>query len=299
MKRFFVLVVVGCIAAFTTAQAQNGEPAEGVSPSRIESGTVHSARLGVDKAYRIYLPDGYDSDAEKSFPVLYLLHGAGGTCDTWSKNYNMKTITDWRTRSGFSIPMIIVMPDARGIAENNRGKNMGYFNVPGWNYQDFFFEEFLPEIERRYRIRGTREFRAIAGLSMGGGGTTIYSMEHPELFCTACPLSARVQGVPERTDPTMADYLRAIKDHDMVAYLQNASPEVQKAIGQIRWYIDVGDSDYLFEGCAHLFLLMRELKFPCANFRVREGTHQQEYWRTALPDVLTFVSIGFAESLDR
>ncbi|MBP5213025.1 MAG: endo-1,4-beta-xylanase Z [Bacteroidales bacterium] len=297
MKRFFLLAVACCLAV-CVAQAQNGEPAKGVSPSRIESGSIHSAILGADKEYRVYLPDGYDTDIGMSYPVLYLLHGAGGTCDTWPKNYNMKTITDWRTRSGFCLPMIIVMPDARGTAENNRGKNMGYFNVPGWNYQDFFFEEFLPEIERRYRIRGTRAFRAIAGLSMGGGGTTIYSMEHPELFSTACPLSARVEGVPERSDPTMADYLRAIKDHDMVAYLRNASPEVQEAIGQIRWYIDVGDNDYLFEGCAHLYLLMRELKFPCANFRVREGTHQQEYWRTALPEVLTYVSIGFAESME-
>ena len=54
------------------------------------------------------------------------------------------------------------------------------------------------------------------------------------------------------------------------------------------------DDDYLFEGSAHLILLMRELEFPRVNFRVREGTHQQEYWRTALPEVLTFVSIGFA-----
>ena len=296
MKRILLLAVTGCLACLA-ANAQNGDPLEGVSPSRIESGTIKSAILGAEKEYRVYLPDGYDTDKDKTYPVLYLLHGAGGTCDTWSKNYNMKTITDWRMRSGFSLPMIIVMPDARGIAENHRGKNMGYFNLPGWNYQDFFFGEFLPEIERRYRIRGTRAFRAIAGLSMGGGGTTIYAMEHPEMFCTACPLSARVEGVPDRFDHTMHDYIMAIKDHNMVDFLKNASPEVQKAISGVRWYIDVGDNDYLFEGCTHLYLLMRELKFPCANFRVREGTHQQEYWRTALPEVLTFVSLGFAESL--
>ena len=61
---------------------------------------------------------------------------------------------------------------------------------------------------------------------------------------------------------------------------------------------DCGDDDYLFEGNAHLYPLMRELQFPCANFRVREGDHQQEYWRTALPEVLTFVSMGFCSSPD-
>ena len=298
MKRILLLAVTCCLACLA-AKAQNGEPPVGVSPSRIESGTIRSTILGAEKEFRVYLPDGYDTDKERTYPVLYLLHGSGGTCDTWPKKYNMKAITDWRMRSGFSLPMIIVMPDARGMAENFRGKNLGYFNLPGWHYQDFFFEEFIPEIEKRYRIRGERAFRAIAGLSMGGGGTTIYAMEHPELFSTACPLSARVEGVPDSFDLSMADYVQGIKDHNMVEYLKNASPEVQKAIGQIRWYIDVGDNDYLFEGCAHLYLLMRELKFPCANFRVREGTHQQEYWRTALPDVLTFVSLGFAAAMDQ
>ena len=233
MKRILLLAVTGCLACLA-AKAQNGEPLDGVSPSRIESGTIRSAILGAEKEYRVYLPDGYDTDPERTYPVLYLLHGSGGTCDTWPKKYNMKAITDWRMRSGFSLPMIIVMPDARGMAENFRGKNLGYFNLPGWHYQDFFFEEFIPEIEKRYRIRGERAFRAIAGLSMGGGGTTIYAMEHPELFCTACPLSARVEGVPDNFDLSMADYVQGIKDHNMVEYLKNAAPEVQKAIGQIK-----------------------------------------------------------------
>lgn len=285
MKR--ILSVILAVAVVLPLMAQ----------SRIEDGTVKSKILGAEKAYKVYLPDGYDENPNVSYPVLYLLHGAGGTCNTWPKTYNMKMITDWRMNSGFSLPMIIIMPDASGEAENHRGRHMGYFNYDDWRFQDFFFQEFMPTVEKRYRIKADRGHRAIAGLSMGGGGTTIYSMEHPELFSTACPLSGRVEGAPEfRGDDTMRPYLEGIKAHDMVKYLREASPEKQKEIASIRWYIDVGDDDYLFEGSAHLFLLMRELEFPVANFRVREGTHQQEYWRTALPEVLTFVSIGFAQA---
>ena len=264
--------------------------------SRIENGTMDSRILGASKEYRVYLPDGYDTHPDQYYPVLYLLHGAGGSCDTWPVNYNMKTITDWRIKSGFCLPMIIIMPDASGTAPNHRGPHMGYFNYDDWRYQDFFFEEFIPTVEKRYRIRADRSSRAIAGLSMGGGGTTIFAMEHPDYFSSACPLSGRIDGIPEYKDETRTPqaYIDQILAHDMVRYLREASPEKQKAIAGVRWYIDVGDDDYLFEGSAHLFLLMRELKFPHANFRVREGTHQQEYWRTALPEVLTFVSIGFA-----
>lgn len=265
--------------------------------SRLETATVESRILGATKRYNVYLPEGYDLDRTKKYPVLYLLHGAGGTCDTWTKSYNMKTITDWRISSGFSLPMIIVMPDASGDDANHRGPHMGYFNYDEWRYEDFFFEEFIPTVESRYRIESGRATRAIAGLSMGGGGTTIYAMEHPEVFSSACPLSGRIEGCPAEIEwrPGMKPYYEGIKAHNMVKYLREATPEQQESIKTVRWYIDCGDNDYLLEGSLHLYELMRSLEFPCAQFRVREGTHQQEYWRTALPEVLTFISIGFKE----
>ena len=81
--------------------------------------------------------------------------------------------------------MIIVMPDA------NTGRR-GYLNdIKGeWRYEDFFFQEFMPFIEKTYRIKPDKHYRAVAGLSMGGEGTFIYALHHPELFSSACPLSA-------------------------------------------------------------------------------------------------------------
>ena len=265
--------------------------------SRVESGAVASKILGVDKPYKVYLPDGYDLNPEKRYPVLYLLHGAKGSFNTWTKSYNMKIITDWRMNSGFSVPMIIVMPDASGDGPDNVGRYMGYFNYDGWRYEDFFFEEFIPEIESRYRIEGDARHRAIAGLSMGGHGTALFAMHRPEYFSSACPLSGRLKGRPNgyKDRPEMQEYLDQVAANNMPKYLRECPEGQQKAISAIRWYIDCGDDDYLVAGSLDLWREMKRQNFPCAQLRVREGTHNQEYWRTALPEVLTFVSVGFAK----
>ena len=265
--------------------------------SRVETGKVSSAILGTDKTYSVYLPEGYDTDPGRSYPVLYLLHGAGGFYGTWPQKYNMKNITDRRIESGFCLPMIIVMPDASGDGAGNVGRYMGYFNYPGWRYEDFFFEEFIPEIESRYRIKADRAHRAVAGLSMGGHGTALFAMHRPEYFSSACPLSGRLQGRPDgyRDRPEMQEYLDQVGANDMPAYLHDAPVDKQKEIAAIRWYVDCGDDDYLLDGSMNLWKEMRDLGFPCAQLRVREGNHNQEYWRTALPEVLTFVSIGFMQ----
>ena len=263
--------------------------------SRVESGAIGSSILGTEKKYNVYLPEGYDLNPDKAYPVLYLLHGAHGSCQTWVKSYNMKVISDWRINSGFSVPMIIVMPDASGDGPDNVGRYMGYFNYPGWRYEDFFFEEFIPAIEKRYRIIGDSAHRAVAGLSMGGHGTALFAMHRPEYWSSACPLSGRLQGRPDgyKDRPEMGEYIDQVAANDMPAYLHDAPAEKQRAIAAIRWYIDCGDDDYLVDGSINLWREMKALGFPCAQLRIREGTHQQEYWRTALPEVLTFVSIGF------
>ena len=286
MKKFvFISVLALCLGCCAYAQ------------SRLENCTIESRILGVTKDYIVYLPDGYDSSEIKEYPVLYLLHGSGGDYTTWTANYGMKQIVDWRISSGFALPMIIVMPDASGDGPGHRGPHQGYFNYPDWKYEDFFISEFIPQVEKRFRICSRRGSRAVAGLSMGGGGTTIFAMHYPELFSSACPMSGRVEGVPKdkfNGDESMREYLENIKNHDMVAFLRNASKEKQQQIATVRWLIDCGDSDYLFEGSTHLYELMKSLDFPCAQFRVREGTHYKEYWRQSLPECLTFVSIGFA-----
>jgi len=146
--------------------------------------TMESKILNMDRKYAIYLPPDYES-SERSYPVLYLLHGAGDDQTGWVQFGEVLHIADKAILEGSATPMIIVMPDGNT-------KQRGYFNDPKneWRYEDFFFEEFMPYVEATYRIKGEKRYRAIAGLSMGGGGTFMYALHHPELFSSACPLSA-------------------------------------------------------------------------------------------------------------
>ncbi len=256
--------------------------------------TVPSKLLKMDRKYAIYLPPDYET-SQRSYPVLYLLHGAGDDQTGWVQFGEVLNIADDAIKSGLSTAMIIVMPDA------NTGKR-GYVNdVKGeWLYEDFFFQEFMPFIEKTYRIKADKRYRAIAGLSMGGEGTFIYALHHPELFSAACPLSAATgpasieelknyrlwQGTENITDDQKLAYFNK---YSVLTLIKNMPDDQKKAV---RWYIDCGDDDFLYEGNSLVHIAMRKKEIP-HEFRIRDGVHSWTYWRASLPKVLEFVSMGF------
>jgi enterochelin esterase-like enzyme len=255
--------------------------------------TLPSRILKSERKFAIYLPPDYESSG-RAYPVLYLLHGSGDDQTGWVQFGEVLTITDKAIREGKATPMIIVMPDA------DTGRR-GYFNdIRGdWNYENFFFDELIPFVEKKYRAKHDKRYRAVAGLSMGGGGSLMYALHRPELFSSACPLSAYVgpltlQEAKSRSNPDqpqLADSLieKYYEKHNAIK-LVNALPESQKKA--VRWYIDCGDDDFLFEGNSLLHITMRKMEIP-HEFRVRDGAHNWTYWRSALPEVLEFVSEGF------
>ncbi len=255
--------------------------------SRIVEGTYTSALLGgVEKSYLVYLPAGYDANPDKLYPVLYLLHGAGDDHTGWREKGAMQLISDEHIASGLALPMIIVMPDASGEGGGPDGgstKNRGYFNRPDWPYEDHFFAEFIPHIEKSYRIAADKGHRAVAGLSMGGGGSVGYAQRHPEMFSSACPMSGALAGMGS-----------GYSTGSHVDFVRNATPEQVEALKSVRWWVDCGDDDFLWQANIDYFRAMREKQIP-VQYRMRNGAHNWEYWQTALPPILTFISIGFAE----
>jgi enterochelin esterase-like enzyme len=258
-----------------------------------ENVTIQSKILKMDRKISVYLPPDYDI-SNRSYPVLYLLHGSGDDHTGWVQFGEVCFIADKAINEGKSTEMIIVMPDA------NTGRK-GYFNsIAGdFRYEDFFFQELIPYVENTYRIRAEKQFRAIAGLSMGGGGTLIYALHHPEMFSAACPLSAAVRSFNENKART-SEEVKALnlteeqidsyyKNLDAV-YLVENMPDDQKT--QVRWYIDCGDDDFLYEGNSLLHIAMRKKEIP-HEFRIRDGEHNWTYWRESLPEVLDFISDGF------
>ena len=281
MKR----TLLSLLAAMVTlgAIAQNQQPQ--ASRSRIEEGKITSALLGVEKSYLVYLPAEYDANPDKKYPVLYLLHGAGDDHTGWRVKGVMQVITDEHIESGLTLPMIVVMPDASGSGSSgeNRARNRGYFNQDGWPYEDHFFEEFIPHIEATYRIVGDKKHRAVAGLSMGGGGSAAYAQRHPEVFSSAGLLSGALAGM-SRDNP----------DDNPIGFVQDATPGQVEGLRSVRWYVDCGDDDFLWQANIDFFRAMKEKQVPL-QYRMRNGAHNWEYWQTALPQVLTFISIGFSE----
>lgn len=265
----------------------------------LESQSFNSKILGHEAKYSIYLPAGYKSSA-RSYPVLYLLHGFTDNEIAWVQFGEVQKAADAAIASGEAAPMIIVMPDA-GVSwyvNSFDGKI---------NYEDFFIKEFIPYIESAYHIRSSKEFRAIAGLSMGGFGTLLMAVKHPDLFSSAAPLSAGIHTEKEFNEMTMEKWnqtFSAAFGKDLVPekrftdqfranyvpyIIKDKSPEELK---KVRYYIDCGDKDFLIKGNMDLHALLIDKGVP-HEFRVRSGVHNWTYWREALPEVLQFISEGF------
>ena len=283
MRKLTLLCIFACIALASFAQ----------TGKVLENEVVKSNVLKMDRKYAVYLPPDFES-SQRSYPVLYLLHGSGDDQTGWVQFGEVLRIADNAIKDGTATPMVIIMPDA------NTGKR-GYNNdIEGkWQYEDFFFNELMPAVEKKYRIRSDKRYRAIAGLSMGGGGSFFYALHHPELFSAACPLSASVGPLTindlktnlaknniKASDDAINNYFKRYNAIELV----NAMPDTLKK--SVRWYIDCGDDDFLYEGNSLIHIAMRKKEIP-HQYRVRDGVHSWVYWRAALPTVLEFVSMGF------
>ena len=186
MKSFLSAVIV---ALLYVAQAQS----QGIIK---ESLSMQSTVLGKEVQYSIYLPDGYDR-TNRVYPTLYLLHGYGDDETGWTQFGEVQFIADKSMTSGEATPMIIAMPD---------GGVTWYLNTfdGKTKYEDFFVKEFLPFIDKNYRTRPSKQYRAIAGLSMGGYGTWELIARFPDRFAAAVPVcgggdpatAARISHVP-------------------------------------------------------------------------------------------------------
>lgn len=95
----------------------------------IETFTLRSEILQSGKSCTVYLPDGYDRDTTRRYPVLYLLHGASGYHGDWVEKGNMYQIAEEAIAAGRALPMVVVMPDASGTGPHYMGDHMGYFDV--------------------------------------------------------------------------------------------------------------------------------------------------------------------------
>ncbi len=218
--------------------------------------------LGYSRRLTVYTPYGYEANPKKKYPVLYLLHGAGGDEEAWISMGRTAQIMDNLIEKGLAEPMIVVMPNGNPGQQAARTLNIPEKNI-NWRSEEFrnayvnsLCTEIVPFIEKNFRAIAKPESRAIAGLSMGGGHTISASILYPALFDYICPLSAAGQANAEQ-----------------IAALKKAGVKL--------YFLACGDADFLFEGSKTLDKTLTEQGLD-HTFFVSDGGHTWSNWRLYL-----------------
>ncbi len=272
-------------------------PLEAFSQSnrQLAEDSIQSKVLNVTRKYAVYLPKSYSQSKDKKYPVLYLLHGHNNRYNFWGDNGNLQEIVEDVVAAGKSTEMIIVMPDAASIQN-------GYFDMEGWKYETFFFEEFIPYVEMKYRILGDKYSRAIAGFSMGGGGATAYGIKHADMFSAVYAIGAlmtlprdgkRLANPPG--DPELVAFGTSVLANDCIFLISYIDKETLRKLHTVKWFIDCADADFLLDVNTQFHREMKKAGIPC-ELRVRDGNHDGEYCMSALYTALPFISNSFGKN---
>ena len=297
MKKFGVLLVSLFATVCLVAQPQNNVRGARSDAGRTTEKTMVSKVFNGERAYSIYLPQSYDSNPTKKYPVLYLLHGAGDDNKCYENKAGLASIANQLVNAGEASEMIIVTPNAGGELYQ------GYYNMENYPYETFFFDEFIPYIENTYRIIGDKNHRAIAGLSMGGGGSVSYGMFHPEMFTMVFGMSASLEpplnGRPNGEAQTDREKASALVYNTRLAnscikYFENATDTKIESLKAISWFFDCGDDDMNYLLNTTFFQKLKDKGIP-AQIRVRDGGHNWVYWRESLYIALPVISMRFSK----
>jgi S-formylglutathione hydrolase FrmB len=183
---FFLLLLAGSASAnrLVTLDVTSAN----VDPAQVTFNERRSA-LKVN----VLLPDGFDEQPGRRWPVMYLLHGVGDGFDTWAVKGQVA-----KEAAGF--PGIIVMP------EGARGFYLDWWKDGGPRWERYLLDELVPLVERRFPIRAGRRWHAIAGVSMGGLGAAYLAGQKPGYFGSAAVFSGFVD--PNR--PEVHTFFQAI-----------------------------------------------------------------------------------------
>lgn len=143
--------------------------------------TYPSKTTGADRLCHVILPKGYTT--EKTYPVLYLLHGIGGDHNEWLGGNPLEVVSNLVAR-GEAAEMIVVIPNVRAMKEDAIPQEVfGPVNIAAFdNFINDLRDDLMPFIKANYSIKTGREHTAVAGLSMGGRESLFIGFSMPETF---------------------------------------------------------------------------------------------------------------------
>ena len=283
LMRFFRRYVLACVAIMLSASAFAGE---------VFLETFRSEALGRDYKYTVYLPDSYKND-NKKYPILYLLHGAGGDENEWIAKGGLRETMDAMIARKLIKPMVVIMPGHTAAWWVDGAKDKG---------ETALVKEVMPHAEAKYRIDAVRANRLIAGLSAGGFGALNLIMKYPQMFAASAILS------PAIYDPVPPNHSSGVrqppfqKDGKFDAELWKSLNYVSHIEGYkksgviVPLYINSGDHD-TFSIAFHAATLYERLRFhqsDAIELRIVDGDHEWMVWRDTLGDALLFMNARIA-----
>jgi enterochelin esterase-like enzyme len=219
----------------------------------------------------VYLPPGYDGSTDR-YPVLYLLHGAGGDESVWPERMQANVILDNLIADGELEPLVVVMPHGftNRMPTDDRPRTPGAYKPEMQEFAADFVGDLVPLVESRYRVVPDRAHRAIAGNSMGGGQALAIGLTHPELFSSVASFSAAMQIA---NDPGWGGI-------DMNAALANAAPLNEL---ELLW-VGCGTEDSLFNVNQRFSEQLTKAGIE-HTFRSTAGAHTPAVWSSYLHEV--------------
>jgi putative tributyrin esterase len=253
--------------------------------ARVENVPFESKLVGAALPYNVVLPPGYDlkSSAQTRYPVLYLLHGLGGSANDWVSQRTH--LADYAAQ----YRLLIVVPE---------GKDGWYTDgaVANEKFESYFIEELMPDVARRFRTIEGRAARAVAGLSMGGYGALKFGLKYPDKFTFAASMSGAL-GAPSwhAQDPLPAfvkpSVARVYGADDSPVRASNNIYKIVRELTAERvaalpyFYLDCGTEDGLLSNNRDFAALLVERKIP-HEYRQLPGIHGWTYWDKQVQEVL-------------
>ena len=265
------------IAVLLAVGAQDAEVPAYLEVRDVPHGTVHevsyrSTALGTDREVVVYTPPGYEASSDR-YPVLYLLHGAGGIQTTWTERGRAHVILDNMIADGALAPLVVVMPfgyafqrergAGRGDAAENKGQREGFTRD--------LLEDVVPLIDSTYRVHADREHRAIAGLSLGGAQSLAIGLSNTDLFSRVAGFSSAM-GAASNPETGGVNFDEVLAD---AAHMNN-----QLAL----LWVGCGFEDTLFESNKAFSEQLTEHGIEHI-FRATEGAHTFPVWQRYLHEV--------------
>jgi enterochelin esterase-like enzyme len=251
-----------------------------VEPSQpyVVKKTLWSEALGREMPYQVYLPSGYETNTVERYPVLFMLHGLGGDYSTWEHDGLFARASEL-IAEGDIPPMIIVTP------EGERGYWIDHA-YGGPRYGTYLAHDLVGIIDSEYRTLGSREFRAIGGMSMGAHGALQIAMNNPDEFGVVGAHSVALR-TKQEAFAFFGDE-QYFKAHDPVSLCQKD----QATARRMDIWIDIGASDPWIMAASRFHEQLLSTNIP-HDWTVLNGGHDDSYWAANMDRYLRFYGESF------